>query len=103
MKSILYFILAVLTIIYIGFLCYVNLVGLETMSLWMNYIAIYGGLAIALLYAAINFFGNPLKIVFFILLIVMVVVLVLTIAIPDVFRNLFKMGENASQIITFLK
>lgn len=103
MKRILYFVLAVLTIIYIGFLCYANLVGLAFLPEWLHYLAVYGGLVIALLYAAINFFGNPLKIVFFILLIIMVVVLVLTIAIPDTFRSLFKMGEGASSLINFIK
>ena len=101
MKKIVYFILAVLTIIYIGFLCYANLVGLENLSQTLNYVAVYGGLIIALLYAAINFFGNPLKVVFFILLIIMTVLLILTIVMPDVFRDLFKMGESASSLIKF--
>ncbi len=87
MKSVVYFILAVLTIVYIGFLCYVNIA--EPAGAVIEYISVYGGLLIALLYAGINFFGNPLKIVFFVLLILAVVVLILTIAIPDVFRNLF--------------
>ena len=102
MKKSLYFILAIITIVYIGFLCYANLVGLENLSKIMNYIAIYGGLLIALLYAGINFFGNPLKIVFFILLIVMIVLLILTIAIPDIFRSLFNMGEKAKELIGLL-
>ena len=100
MKTVLYFILAILTIIYIGFLCYVNLIGIETMSMILNYIAIYGGLGIALLYAAINFFGSPLKIVFFILLIIMTIFLVLTIAIPDVFRKHFNLSKNAQELIS---
>ncbi len=87
MKSIIYFILAVLTIVYIGFLCYVNIV--EPTGAVIEYISVYGGLVIALLYAGINFFGNPLKIVFFVLLILAVIVLILTIAMPGVFRNLF--------------
>lgn len=102
MKKILYFVLAVLTIIYIGFLCYANLLGMSHLPEWLHYLAIYGGLVIALLYAAINFFGNPLKIVFFILLILMTVVLVLTIAIPDTFRSLFKMGEPVEEMIRAL-
>ena len=101
MKKILYFILAVLTIVYIGFLCYANLVGFASLSEWMNYIAIYGGLVIALLYAAINFFGSPLKIVFFILLILMTVLLILTIVIPDVFRDLLKIGESAEGLFKY--
>ncbi len=96
MKSVLYFILAVLTIIYIGFLCYVNIAGLEEISQVLNYVAIYGGLVIALAYAAINFFGNPLKTVFFILLILSVIILILTIAMPDVFRGLFGMVKDES-------
>ena len=87
MKKILYFVLAVLTIIYIGFLCYYNIVG--SASLVLKYIAIYGALGIALAYAIINFFGNPLKIVFFILLGIALVLLILTIAIPGIFRSLF--------------
>lgn len=94
MKSVIYFILAILTTGYIGFLCYVNIVGLENVSQILNYVAIYGGLVIALAYAAINFFGNPLKIVFFILLVIAVIVLILTIAMPDAFRELFKMNAE---------
>lgn len=101
-KNILYFVLALLTLVYIGFLCYINIAG--TASQTLNYIAIYGGLAIALMYAFINFLGSPLKIVFFILLVVSVVVLILTIAIPEVFRNLFGMnGDNANAIISLLR
>ena len=104
MKKILYFILAIITMIYIGFLCYANLLGLENLPEWLNYLAVYGGLVIALLYAAINFFGSPLKIVFFILLIIMTVVLILTIVMPDQFRELFKMTIENKQIInTFIK
>lgn len=101
MKSILYFILAVLTIVYIGFLCYVNIAGDFTGVL--KYISVYGGLIIALLYAAINFFGNPLKIVFFILLILAVIVLILTIVIPDTFRDLFGISESAQDYINLLR
>ena len=96
MKSILYFILACLTICYIGFLCYVNIVGVS--ADWMSYVAIYGGLVIALAYAAINFFGSPLKVIFFILLVLATVVLILTIAIPDAFRSLFKVAEISALI-----
>ena len=102
MKSTLYFILACITIVYIGFLCYVNIYGIEEMALWMQYVSIYGGLVIALAYAAVNFFGSPLKIVFFILLIVMTILLVFTIAIPNTFRTLFKL-DNAGQILNILK
>ncbi|MBQ8444741.1 MAG: hypothetical protein IJX25_05265 [Clostridia bacterium] len=86
MKRILYFILAVITIAYIGVLCYAN-IAIDEPS-WIGYIEVYGGLVIALAYAAINFFGSPLKTVFFILLVLAVVLLILSIVIPDVFRQL---------------
>lgn len=93
MKRIIYFILAILTIVYIAFLCYVNIMGSPSQAL--NYVAIYGGLAIALAYAIVNFFGNPLKILFLVLLIIAVIVLILTIAVPDIFRNLFGLTAEA--------
>ena len=64
MKRIIYFILAIVTIVYIGFLCYMNISG--NPSEILNLISIYGGLAISLVYALVNFTGNPLKIVFLI-------------------------------------
>ena len=100
MKRIIYFILAVVTIGYIGFLCYINIVG--TTSTILNYISVYGGLAIALAYAAINFIGNPLKVVFFILLLLATIVLVLTIITPEIFRNLFGIIVGESAFINLL-
>ena len=87
MKTILYFVLAVLTICYIGLLCYCNVATQVNQTIQM--IANYGGLAIMLAYAAINFVGNPLKVAFFVLLIIATIFLILTAVIPDVFRNLF--------------
>lgn len=99
MKKIIYFILAVITIAYVGFLCYINIV--PPTSEILNYISIYGGLAIALAYAAVNFFGSPLKVVFFVLLVVAVVVLALTIAIPGIFRSMFGIEDPGAWINIF--
>ena len=103
MKSILYFVLAIITLVYIGFLCYANIIGFENLAQWMNYLAIYGGLCIALLYAGINFFGNPFKTIFFILLVLMTIVLILTIVFPDTFRSLFKMVDSGKSMINLFK
>ena len=99
MKKIIYFIFALITIVYVAFLCYYNITNVSSDVL--NYIAIYGGLVIALMYAAVNFFGSPLKIIFFVLLVLMVIILILTIAIPDVFRDLLgiKSAEAVMNII----
>lgn len=99
MKKIIYFIFALITIVYLAFLCYYNITNVSSQVL--DYIAIYGGLVIALMYAAVNFFGSPLKIVFFVLLVLMVIVLILTIAIPDVFRNLLGI-ESAEAVLNIL-
>lgn len=99
MKKIIYFIFALITIVYVAFLCYYNITNVSSQVL--DYVAIYGGLVIALMYAAVNFFGSPLKIVFFVLLVLMVIVLILTIAIPDVFRNLLGI-ESAEAVLNIL-
>lgn len=99
MKKIIYFIFALITIVYVAFLCYYNITNVSSQVL--DYIAIYGGLVIALMYAVVNFFGSPLKIVFFVLLVLMVIVLILTIAIPDVFRNLLGI-ESAEAVLNML-
>ena len=99
MKKTIYFIFALITIVYVAFLCYYNITNVSSQVL--DYIAIYGGLVIALMYAAVNFFGSPLKIVFFVLLVLMVIVLILTIAIPDVFRNLLGI-ESAEAVLNIL-
>ena len=99
MKKIIYFIFALITNVYVAFLCYYNITNVSSQVL--DYIAIYGGLVIALMYAAVNFFGSPLKIVFFVLLVLMVIVLILTIAIPDVFRNLLGI-ESAEAVLNML-
>ena len=99
MRKIIYFIFALITIVYVAFLCYYNITNVSSQVL--DYIAIYGGLVIALMYAAVNFFGSPLKIVFFVLLVLMVIILILTIAIPDVFRNLLGI-ESAEAVLNIL-
>lgn len=57
-------------------------------------IANYGGIAIVFLYALVNFFGNPLKTVFFVLLVLVLVIWILTLAIPGVFQNLFGIAKG---------
>lgn len=99
MKTVLYFVLAVLTIGYIALLCYCN-VAVEVNET-VRLIANYGGLAIMLAYAAINFFGSPLKIAFFILLVLATVFLILTAVIPDTFRELFNIIQDNTTMIKF--
>lgn len=99
MKTILYFVLAILTIGYIALLCYCN-VAIEVNET-VRLIANYGGLAIMLAYAAINFFGNPLKVAFFILLVLATVFLILTAVMPDTFRELFHIIQDNTTMIKF--
>ena len=55
----------------------------------LGYVAKYGGLVIILAFAGINFFGNPLKIAFFVLLVIAVILYILTVAIPGPIQSLF--------------
>ena len=95
MKTVLYFVLSIAVIIYVAALCILNIVGLSGVLAWgaigtiINGIATYGGIAIVFLFAFINFFGSPLKVVFFVLLILVLIIYILTLAIPSFFQGLF--------------
>ena len=97
MTKILYTVLSVLSIIYIGFLI-VNVVmeavpewnpdmgGFEP---WFRAIVNFGGVAIIFCFALVNFAGSPLKVVFFILLIVAIVIYVIVMACPEFIYSWF--------------
>ena len=103
MKSIVYFILSVCVIIYVAVLSVINIYGTVAVELWgvggqiLLGIASYGGIAIVFLYALVNFFGNPLKTVFFVLLVLALIIWILTLAIPGVFRSLFGIANTITK------
>lgn len=91
MKTILYFILSILAIFYVVILAYLNIdpnVG-GTIGTILGYVAKYGGLVLILAFAGINFFGNPLKIAFFVLLVIAIVLYIITAVIPGPIQALF--------------
>lgn len=75
MKRILYLVLSLLSIVYILFLI-VDLLrashivnfDLGWFEEWFGFVVQFGGVGIICVFAFINFFGNPLKMVFFVLL-----------------------------------
>ncbi len=91
MKTILYFVLSVISIVYLLCLAYLNINPevAGTIGTILGYVAKYGGLVIILAFAAINFFGNPFKIAFFILLVVVAILYIVTAIIPGPFQSLF--------------
>lgn len=107
MKTIIYFILSLLTILYVGILCFMNIYGdvtaLGTWGTILTYIELYGGIVIVFLYAFINFFGSPLKAVFFTLLVLVMVIYLLTIFLPSFFRGIFGMNDSAQAAISVAK
>lgn len=96
MKKILYTILSILAIIYIGFLA-VNVIIQKTawapdmgnFQAVFDFIVNFGGVAIIFAFAVVNFAGNPLKIVFFVSLIIAIIIYIIVMACPDVIYNLF--------------
>lgn len=96
MKKLIYTILSVCAIIYIGFLI-VNVIIQKTA--WapdmggfqgvFDFIVNFGGVAIIFAFALVNFAGNPLKVVFFVLLILAIVAYIIVLAVPDFIYNLF--------------
>ncbi len=96
MKKLIYTILSICAIIYIGFLI-VNVIIQKTA--WapdmggfqgvFDFIVNFGGVAIIFAFALVNFAGNPLKVVFFVLLILAIVAYIIVLAVPDFVYNLF--------------
>ncbi len=96
MKKLIYTILSVCAIIYIGFLI-VNVIIQKTA--WapdmggfqgvFDFIVNFGGVAIIFAFALVNFAGNPLKVVFFVLLILAIIAYIIALAVPDFIYNLF--------------
>ena len=115
MKKVLYTVLSILSIVYIGFLI---VDAVRAATAWnpdmgwfakvFDLIVRFGGVAIIFCFALVNFAGSPLKTVFFIVLIVAIVVYVVVLAAPDFFFNLFGgaqegSGEAISSIVRMLK
>ena len=96
MKTIIYFALSVIVIFYLGCLCALNIVPNISGGAgeFLNIVADYGGIVIILAFAAVNFFGSPLKTVFFVLLVLVAIIYVLTLVIPDFFQGIFGTGES---------
>ena len=95
MKKVLYTILSIASIIYIGFLV-VNILQQKGLELsmggfqpWFEAIVNFGGVAIIFCFALVNFTGNPLKVVFFILLIVAIIAYIVVLAAPEVILSWF--------------
>lgn len=108
MKSIVYFILSVCVIIYIAVLSVINIFPATTIIGWGTFgtilvgIAQYGGLAIVMMYALVNFFGSPLKTVFFVLLVLVLIFFILTATIPETFQKLFGIKKGAEAAISWI-
>ncbi len=112
MKTIIYFLLAICAILYFAVLSVVNIYGVDIINSWGTWGTIlmgihdYGALAIIFVFALINFFGNPIKIVFFVLLVLVIIFYILTCAMPGVFKGLLGLiggeSEGVEAIVSWL-
>lgn len=108
MKSIIYFILSVCVILFIAVLCIFNIMGEQAVLAWgtigkiLQGVRDYGALVIVLAYAVVNFFGSPLKTVFFVLLVLAVILFFVTKFLPDFFQNLFGVKDTSGMISSWL-
>ena len=98
-KKIIYFVLSLLAIAYIGTLICDSLGVLSPDILGgfatvLEYFKIYGGVALVFLYASTNFTGNIFKILLFILLLVVAIIFVLVQFAPisDFFKGILGLG-----------
>lgn len=111
MKKVLYTVLSILSIVYIAFMA-VEVIKTDTdwipnmgwFEKWFEFIVQFGGIAIIFCFALINFTGNPLKLVFFILLIVAIICFIIVKTVPDWFYGLFKpKGTEGEAILNAIK
>ena len=109
MKKLLYTILSVLSIVYIVFLA-LNVmrghgwnVDMGWFEKWFDLIVNFGGIAIIFCFALVNFAGSPLKIVFFILLILAIVLYVIVLAAPDFIYGIFNKKETVEGAAAVVK
>lgn len=103
MKKVIYTILSILSIVYIGFLIVNICRGSHTFGgfeKWFDLIVNFGGVAIIFCFALVNFAGSPLKIAFFIALIVVIVLYVIVLAAPNFFIGLFG-GKVEGEMLMF--
>ena len=94
-KKIVYFVLSILAILYIGTLVadavgVINASALGEFATVLQYFKTYGAVAIVFLYACTNFTGNIFKIVLFILLLLVMILYILVQfeAVNDFFRSI---------------
>lgn len=93
MKTVLYFVLSILTIVYVGFMCAINIApGLietgTTFGQFLEFVRQYGGVILVFIFAFVNFFGSPLKAVFFTILILVAIFYIITAAAPQIFGQI---------------
>lgn len=101
-KKLLYFILSLAVLVYIGVMIYVacvpDLNALGTTGKVLYYISMYGGVALLVAFAATNFTGNVFKIILLILLILAAVFYLFVIIFPDYFANVFGVAKSIIQL-----
>lgn len=90
MKTVLYFVLSILAIAYVGFMCALNInPGLiesaGAFGKFLEFVRQYGGVILVFVFAFVNFFGSPLKAVFFTILIIVAIFYIITAAAPQIF------------------
>lgn len=99
MKKLIYLILSIAVIAYIGLMIYVAAVpNFEALGVWgkvLRYVSMYGGVALLFAFAITNFTGNIFKIVLLILLILVTIFYAVVVAFPDYFAELFGLAKQA--------
>lgn len=92
MKTVLYFVLSILTIAYVAFMCCVNIApGLiesaGAFGQFLNFVRQFGGVILVFIFAFVNFFGSPLKAVFLTILILVALFYAITAIFPQWFSG----------------
>ena len=106
MKSTIYFILSILGTCLIGILAFLqinavtNWVSVEGLETAITYVTAFGAIGLLAVFCFTNFVGSPLKIIFFIILVLVIIVYLIVTLKPDWIAKIFGIEQ---EIATFFK
>ncbi len=101
MKSVVYFVLSIIGTCLIGILAFLeinavtNWVSVEGLETAITYVTAFGAIGLLAVFCFTNFVGSPLKIVFFIILVLVVIVYLIVTLKPEWIQQIFGVEQTA--------
>ena len=109
MKGIIYFILSILGTCLIGVLAFLqinavtNWVSVEGLETIITYVTAFGAIGLLAIFCFTNFVGSPLKIVFFIILVLVIIIYLIVTLKPEWIAKIFGIEQSVNNFFKSLK